>query len=88
MSAWQALEEDNPTKLEAFLTTYAPYFKDEKPVTDRSEFITDEHLEYLDELHSVAMINMYGAGINLREEFDLTKAESRTVLSYWMKINR
>tara|TARA_R110002051_G_scaffold295615_4_gene361452 strand:+ start:1013 stop:1528 length:516 start_codon:yes stop_codon:yes gene_type:complete len=84
--AWLALEEDNVEQLERYLSTYAPYFTyGEGPTDDRKECIEDEHLEYLDELHSVAMVNMWGAGTHLREEFKLTKKETRAIMVYWMK---
>lgn len=84
-SVWRALEDDDTPRLESYLTTYAPYFSGEKQDGSRSACVDDAHLEYLDAIHSVAMLNMYGAGINLREEFGLTKKESREVLGYWMK---
>ena len=86
-SVWHALEDDDTTKLESYLTTYAPYFTNEKHTDERSVDIRDEHLEFLDELHSIAMCNMYSAGVNLREQFGLSKKRARTVMAYWMKAN-
>ncbi len=47
--------------------------------------LTDEHLEYLDELRESGVTNMFGASGYLVREFDLTKDEAREILSYWMK---
>jgi hypothetical protein len=55
------------------------------PTSARSEYMTDEMFEYLDELHSVALLNFHNAGVNLQEEFDLNKKEAIAVLGFWMK---
>lgn len=52
--------------------------------TERPEVVTDEHLEYLDELRESGVTNMFGAGTYLEDEFGLTRDEARTVLTYWM----
>ena len=52
---------------------------------DRPEFVTDEHLEYLDELRESGATNMYGAWRFLRDVFtDLLPEQAHAVLSYWM----
>lgn len=52
----------------------------------RPEFITDEHLEYLDELRESGATNMFGARPYIEREFpELTSGQSSTILSYWMK---
>jgi hypothetical protein len=40
---------------------------------------------YLDNLKDSGVINMFGAGIYLQEEFGLGKREAREFLSKWMK---
>lgn len=50
----------------------------------RPDCVTDEHLEYLDELRESGVTNMFGAGGYLVREFPLTREQARTVLSYWM----
>lgn len=50
----------------------------------RLEGITDEHLEYLDELRESGETNMFGAGSYLENEFLISKTEARTILKYWM----
>jgi hypothetical protein len=54
-------------------------------VVDRPAVVTDEHLEYLDELRESGETNMYGAGRWLQDEFGMTRNDSHAVLAYWMK---
>lgn len=52
----------------------------------RPDFVTDEHLEYLDELRESGDTNMFGARPYLMLEFpDLSKDEASKVLVYWMQ---
>jgi hypothetical protein len=61
-------------------------FAEGKAAKDRPEFVTDEHLTFLDELRESAVCNMFGARIYINEEFpELTTKEAAAVLSYWMK---
>ena len=57
--------------------------KQEKP--ERPDIVTDEMLEYLDDLRESGETNMYGAGSYLRMEYGLEKADAKQVLSYWMR---
>ena len=50
----------------------------------RPEIVEDEHLEYLDELRESGIVNMFGAGTYLREEFGFFRQEASAVLLYWM----
>ena len=53
---------------------------------ERPEFVRDVHLRFLDELRESGAVNMFGASLPLREMFfELSKAEARKVLGYWMK---
>lgn len=52
--------------------------------TDRAEFITDEMLDYLDELRESSATNMFGAAPFVQSEFGIGKFEAREVLQYWM----
>jgi uncharacterized protein YciI len=53
---------------------------------EKSQFVTNEHLEYLDNLRESGVTNMYGAGPYLEKEFiNLSKKEARECLSYWMQ---
>jgi len=53
---------------------------------EKPTFVTDEHLNYLDDLRESGETNMFGAAPYLIDEFpDLNKYDARSVLSYWMK---
>ena len=51
----------------------------------RPDYVTDEHLTFLDELRESGIINMFGARPYLKEVFELGEKESRNILQYWMK---
>lgn len=53
---------------------------------DRPDFVTDEHLEYLDALRESGATNMFGAGAYLQREFHelADRSKSSKALSYWM----
>jgi len=51
----------------------------------RPEFVTDEHLQFLDELRESGEINMFGAAPYLSNIFDLSEQEARKALTYWMQ---
>ena len=50
----------------------------------RPENVTDDHLDYLDNLRESGVTNMFGAGEYLEEEFSLDKKEAKEILLYWM----
>jgi len=51
----------------------------------RPDFITDEHLKYLDDLRESGDTNMWGARPYLRQAFpELSKQEQGQLLSYWI----
>ena len=51
---------------------------------ERPEFVTDEHLEYLDDLRESGETNMLSAYPYLEAWFDdLDRRDARKVLSYW-----
>lgn len=51
----------------------------------RPEYVTDEHLEYLDKLRESGETNMYGARPYLQRAFDmLDKKLAGQILTYWM----
>ena len=63
-------------------------------MVERPTIVTDEHLEYLDELRESGDTNMYGAGSFLDAEFPELLDGSRTfhsspkariILVYWVK---
>lgn len=51
----------------------------------RPPVVSDDHLEYLDDLRESGITNMYGAVPYLREAFDLSRQDASAILSYWMK---
>ena len=51
----------------------------------RPENVTDEHLEYLDELRDSGETNMFGAAPYLASTFGLSTKEARSILVYWME---
>lgn len=56
------------------------------PTTERPAFVTDEMLDYLDDLRASGVTNMFGAAPYVAAAFDhLSDAEARAVLSYWMR---
>lgn len=54
-------------------------------IETRPQIVSDEHLEYLDELRESGDTNMFGARPYLMIEFpDLSSKEAQSVLLYWM----
>lgn len=51
----------------------------------RPDYVTDEHLDYLDDLRESGDTNMYGAGPYVVERFGITKKEARDIVKYWME---
>ena len=51
----------------------------------RPDFVTDEHLEYLDELREDGVTNMFGAVPYVQERFDIDRSLAADILGYWMK---
>jgi len=52
---------------------------------NRPEFVTDEHLDYLDALRESGATNMFGASPFLEEDFGLSRKDAKAVLIYWME---
>jgi hypothetical protein len=52
---------------------------------ERPAIVTDDMLEYLDELRESGVTNMFGAAPYVEVAFGLTTNEARSVLSYWMR---
>ena len=53
-------------------------------MSKRPEIVTDEHLEYLDELRKSGTTNMFGAGEYVEAEFGLSRKDAKQILMYWM----
>lgn len=59
---------------------------DKHPDVQRPEIVTDEHLEYLDDLRESGRTNMlFGARPYLQDHFSLEKQAAATILDYWMR---
>jgi hypothetical protein len=52
---------------------------------EKPEGLTDEHLEYLDDLRESGVTNMFGAGAYLMRAFGLDRNTARAYLDYWMR---
>lgn len=57
----------------------------ENETIQRPEGCTDEMLNFLDDLRESGITNMFGAAPYLAREYGISKAEARSVLSYWMQ---
>lgn len=53
-------------------------------INKRPSYVTDEQLEFLDDLRESGAINMFGAKPYIVGAFDVTLGEARGILSYWM----
>ena len=51
----------------------------------RPEYVTIEHLLYLDELRESGETNMFGATSYIVDEFEVKKDLARKILQYWME---
>lgn len=58
---------------------------DETTKSQHPEGITDDHLDYLDNLRDSGVTNMFGARPYVADEFGVDKNEAGKILSYWMK---
>jgi len=58
---------------------------DESKTTERPDYVSDEHLEYLDSVRESGSINMFGAAPIIAREFLVDKKRAREILSYWMQ---
>ena len=47
--------------------------------------MNNEYYGYLDALRESGVVNMFGAGAYLQDEFGLSKSEARTILIAWME---
>lgn len=58
--------------------------KSEAVAPVRPEFVTDEHLTFLDDLREEGTMNMYGAPRFVANEFGLSFEQASKITSYWM----
>ncbi len=52
---------------------------------EKPGIVTDEHLQFLDELRDSGVTNMYGAEGYIQDEFNIPMVEAREILEYWME---
>lgn len=52
---------------------------------ERPDGLTDDHLEYLDELRESGVTNMFGASPYLEVCFGLDSSTAQSYLKYWMR---
>ena len=53
-------------------------------MSERPEYVTDDHLEYLDDLRESGVTNMFCAAHYLAKKFELSSTEASRILFYWM----
>jgi len=51
---------------------------------EKPEIVTDEHLEYLDDLRDSGVTNMFSAGRYVENAFPVSKEEAGDIIIYWM----
>jgi hypothetical protein len=51
----------------------------------RPEFVTDEHLRFLDALRESGQTNMFGAAPYIADLFEIPMQQARIILTYWMQ---
>ncbi len=56
-----------------------------KKKLERPGIVTDEHLEYLDELRESGETNMFGAGAYIIRQFSVSRKEAQDIVLYWME---
>lgn len=49
------------------------------------EGMTAKHCQYLEDLRSSGVTNMFGATPYLQDEFDIDREQAVIILSFWMK---
>ncbi len=53
---------------------------------EKPEFVSEDHLSYLDSLRETGVTNMFGAASYVQASFpELTERQARSVLAYWME---
>jgi hypothetical protein len=49
------------------------------------EFVTDEHLRFLNALRESGQTNMFGAAPYIADLFEIPMQQARKILTYWMR---
>ncbi len=51
----------------------------------RPKYVTEHHLDFLDELRESGVTNMFGARPYLMRDFGLDKETAKDIFTYWME---
>lgn len=54
-------------------------------MTDRPDIVTDEQLEYLDDLRESGATNMFGSASYLVGRFSINRPQAKAIILYWME---
>ena len=54
-------------------------------MTERPDFVTDEHLKFLDDLKMSGVINMFEAWGYVEDQFDLDHEQAKQTVIYWVE---
>lgn len=46
--------------------------------------ITNEQIQFLNDLRDSGIVNMFGAGSYIQEEFGVSKHDANRILNHWM----
>lgn len=47
--------------------------------------VSDEHLDYLDNLRESGITNMFGAGEYVQQAFGVNRQDAKEIVLYWMR---
>ena len=47
--------------------------------------ITNEQIQFLDDLRDSGIVNMFGAGSYIQDEFGVTRHDANRILNHWME---
>lgn len=53
-------------------------------MTEKPENCTNDHLVFLDKLREEGSVNMYGSGINVAAEYNISIPQANKIVAYWM----
>ena len=82
----RAVEAEGCTRSDAQAVVDAEDLKASRAAKEaRPAIVKDEHLEYLDGLRESGDTNMFGAGPYVERAFDMSRAEAKEIVLYWMK---
>lgn len=51
----------------------------------RPDYVTQEHLEYLDNLRESGVVNMFASSPYIEKRFRVNQKEAIKILKYWME---